>query len=311
MIKIYVESLSEDEEEDARYGKEERGDLIPKELRKKKVLQERIKQIINEMRDEGEKVNITDTDAKFIKERNGVIRPNYNSHIAVTEEQFIVGTELTNNASDAISALSLIKEMEENTESKPDMIVGDSGYDSLENYEGIKGKGIYPLIPDRKLVMERENKLEGERYRFHRGNFRFDREKNEYICPIGEKLICYKIKEIGKKDKKYRIYHYRTKVCKRCKYKWRCCGKGAYRYIKRDEREDIIEEVREFLSKEEGWEEYKKRMCATEPIFGILKRFLGHNYFLLRGLKKVEGEFNLMCLAWNIRKLHKLKVGWV
>ncbi|PIN79876.1 hypothetical protein COV16_01980 [Candidatus Woesearchaeota archaeon CG10_big_fil_rev_8_21_14_0_10_34_8] len=54
----------------------------------------------------------------------------------------------------------------------------------------------------------------------------------------------------------------------------------------------------------EGEMEYKKRMYTVEPVFGNIKENLGYRGFLLRGLKKVKGEFNLMCIAHNINKIY-------
>ncbi len=48
---------------------------------------------------------------------------------------------------------------------------------------------------------------------------------------------------------------------------------------------------------------YHRRMHPIEAIFGHLKYNLGYTQFLLRGLEKVKGEFTLMCLTYNLRKL--------
>lgn len=54
---------------------------------------------------------------------------------------------------------------------------------------------------------------------------------------------------------------------------------------------------------------YHQRACTVEPVFGILKAVLGFRQFLLRGLKKVSGEWNLVCLAYNLKRLHRLGAG--
>lgn len=52
---------------------------------------------------------------------------------------------------------------------------------------------------------------------------------------------------------------------------------------------------------------YRQRACTIEPVFGIIKHVLGFRQFLLRGLKKVSGEWNLVCLAYNLKRLHSLQ----
>lgn len=54
---------------------------------------------------------------------------------------------------------------------------------------------------------------------------------------------------------------------------------------------------------------YRQRSRTVEPVFGIIKAVLGFRQFLLRGLSKVTGEWNLVCLAYNLKRLHRLGAG--
>jgi len=54
---------------------------------------------------------------------------------------------------------------------------------------------------------------------------------------------------------------------------------------------------------------YRQRASTVEPVFGIVKAALGFRQFLLRGMKKVAGEWNLVCLAYNLKRLHRLGAG--
>ena len=51
---------------------------------------------------------------------------------------------------------------------------------------------------------------------------------------------------------------------------------------------------------------YAKRKSTIEPTFGIIKHVLGFRQFLLRGLVAVEGEWDLVCIAFNLKRLHVL-----
>jgi hypothetical protein len=48
---------------------------------------------------------------------------------------------------------------------------------------------------------------------------------------------------------------------------------------------------------------YALRNQTVEPVFGIIKSVMGVRQFSLRGLKKVTGEWNLVCLAWNVKRM--------
>ena len=54
---------------------------------------------------------------------------------------------------------------------------------------------------------------------------------------------------------------------------------------------------------------YARRKGIVEPIFGQIKQARGIRQFLLRGLKKVQGEWALVCLTHNILKMHGLSGG--
>ncbi|MBV5317758.1 MAG: IS1182 family transposase [Desulfobulbaceae bacterium] len=68
-----------------------------------------------------------------------------------------------------------------------------------------------------------------------------------------------------------------------------------------------IDEMRHKLKTEEGRAVYAKRKSTVEPVFGIIKHVLGFRQFFLRGLKAVTGEWTLVSIAWNIKRMFALK----
>ncbi len=57
------------------------------------------------------------------------------------------------------------------------------------------------------------------------------------------------------------------------------------------------------LATKRGRARYAKRKGIVEPVFGWVKRVLGFRAFSLRGLRKVAGEWSLVCLALNLRRM--------
>lgn len=60
------------------------------------------------------------------------------------------------------------------------------------------------------------------------------------------------------------------------------------------------------LATPEGKRLYALRKQIPEPVFGIIKSVMGFRQFSLRGLQKVKGEWNLVTLAWNVRRMFVL-----
>jgi transposase len=67
-----------------------------------------------------------------------------------------------------------------------------------------------------------------------------------------------------------------------------------------------ILEMRAKLDTEDGHARYAKRKSTVEPIIGIIKSVLGFRQFHLRGQQKVNGEWQLTTLAYNLKRLHTL-----
>jgi hypothetical protein len=55
-----------------------------------------------------------------------------------------------------------------------------------------------------------------------------------------------------------------------------------------------------------GHEIYRLRKCTVEPVIGIIKEVIGFRQFSLRGLIGAAGEWALVCLAFNVKRLHVL-----
>lgn len=70
---------------------------------------------------------------------------------------------------------------------------------------------------------------------------------------------------------------------------------------------ETLQNMAKELDSKEGRRLYLRRQASVEPVFGIIKTVLGFRHFLLRGLSKVELEWNLVCLAYNCKRLHRLK----
>lgn len=71
----------------------------------------------------------------------------------------------------------------------------------------------------------------------------------------------------------------------------------------------LTEVMRHRLKTGSGKALYKLRQQTVEPVFGIIKSAMGFRQFLLRGLEKVTLEWQLVCLAYNFRRLHRMGAG--
>jgi hypothetical protein len=57
------------------------------------------------------------------------------------------------------------------------------------------------------------------------------------------------------------------------------------------------------MKTDEGKAFYARRKSTVEPVFGIIKNVMGFRHFMLRGLDAVSGEWNLVCIAFNLKRI--------
>ena len=317
---IMKEAEDIDQKEDLEFGSK-RGDELPEELKQLEVRKEKIKNAIQELKKEkaklkndllekkitngkkgilskteekkikSKKINITDHDANYMKEREGCIKTNYNAQASVDEEnQFIVACDVTTECNDKKQLIPMVKQSEENLEAKIDICKADSGYHSGDNLAKMSENQIEVLIDD-----PSKQRVDNDNFKYDKVNFKYNPDTDSYICPEGKVLNLIS----STKEKST----YKCKECKDCPAKAECTKKAKYKLLSRSKHEHLIEKNRSELISDEGRKEYQKRMHTVEPVFGNIKFNLGFRYFLVRTIAKVKGEFNLMCIVHNIKKI--------
>lgn len=274
-LKAEIEALMKqaeetDAKEDALYGKDKRGDELPKELAfresRLKKIQEAKEALEREAEEQAQKKkaeieaegspggrppkkpdpvpaakaqrNFTDPESRIMpsSENKGSFVQAYNCQAAVdNKEQIIVAEDVTQQANDKQQAVPMLKQAKENTGKNPDQTSMDAGYFSETNVDSIKGMKIEPLIPP-------------------------DRQEHGKSIPAAPR--------------------------------------GP---IPKDL--SVIDQMRRKLRTRQGREDYSKRKETVEPVFGQIKQGRGFRQFLLRGLQKVKGEWSLICTTHNLLKL--------
>jgi hypothetical protein len=161
---------AEDEEEDRRYGKDRRGDELPKELafresRLKKIREARValEAEAKEGKDKSGKAggepedkaqrNFTDPASKIMPMAGGKhFEQCYNAQAAVdSAHQIIVAADITEQSSDRQQAVPMMKQVEENTGELPRQMSADAGYFSSNTVEVLTAAGIDVYIPPDKM----------------------------------------------------------------------------------------------------------------------------------------------------------------
>ena len=72
---------------------------------------------------------------------------------------------------------------------------------------------------------------------------------------------------------------------------------------------DVMQRMAHRLKTKDGRELYAQRQSTIEPTFGNIKSILHFRQFLLRSIEKVRAEWNLVCLAFNLKRMHRMTMS--
>lgn len=271
---MLAEAERVDAEEDARYGKDRRGDELPAELARAEGRRERIREALKKLRAEAKEQaqteppsdddddpppsgptplphhkvpaskdgtpkpkaqrNFTDGDSRIMKTNDGYVQ-GYNAQIAVDDaHQIIVAQCLTNQPPDVEHLVPLVEQVLMNCGELPDIASADTGYLSEANLEWLANQSVDAHIS-------------------------VGRQKHGEPPP----------RVRGRKPKDL----------------------------------TLREEMARKLGTKRGAAVYARRKAIVEPVFGQIKN-RGFRQLLLRGIAKVRDEWALICMSHNLLKLH-------
>lgn len=299
--RLLDQSAQIDRDEDQRYGTASDGHEVPAQIQQQKQRLQQLEKIKEHLKQSGkDKINETDPDAVFMKASKGIIT-SYNAQIAVDEgHQVIVAADVSNDPSDTNQLIPMV-EKTQRAVGKMDKLSADSGYSSGENLQKLDTKQIDAYIPDANYQGLERDKQEspGGNY-FPRSRFIRDEARDCFICPAGHVLPFWRIQK-GKNNEPLRMYHCQSGPD--CPMRDQCTKSAHGRSITINPYEKELSVMRSKLDSVYGKRIYSRRQVIVETVFAHIKGIIGFCKFSLRGLKKVRGEFVLVCIAHNIRKI--------
>jgi len=284
-----------------------------KEKRKRKTTANRLKQEADKLAKYESQEDLlgsrnsyskTDTDAAFMRMKNDSLRPAYNTQIS-TENQFVTNYSVSQNASDTVTFPEHLDKIKNRGDDyKPKNYMGDSAYGSEENYTALQDNQIESYLKYNTFHPEKKKNFK-TKHPFHQNNFSYDDKEDCFTCPACKKLRYIETQEKQSKNGFISIIRiYECEGCHACIFKSQCTkAKGNRRIYYNTKLNQFKEQARSNLDSEYGMILRKRRGYEVETFFGDLRQNGKFNRFSLRGLRKVEHEFGLLAIAYNLRKL--------
>lgn len=265
---------------------------LEKRIQDLKERRNRYQEVLDELeKDNKKQISITDKDSRIMPTSKGM-QVSYNVQIAVDDKnKLIVAEDVTNEPVDMNNLSGIAFSAKDNIGAEEITAVTDMGYYNGSEVKKCLEHGITPYIDKPNCSANVKLGL------FSKDKFKYDKEKDCYICPAGKRLI-YRFDRV---ESGRHIRYYVSYACKDCSLKVRCTRNKYCRRITRWIDEDILDEMQERIYKNP--ELIKRRKSIVEHPFGTMKRWKDQGYFLMKGLEKVKAEFSLSVLAYNMTRV--------
>jgi transposase len=242
--------------------------------------------------DPKKQISFADHDARCHSKKGDGARYVYNAQAAVDmDSQIIVENHIEDSVQDAHAAGPVLENMKAELGAVPEKLVADAGYGNKDTLESCRE---YEVVP----VCSTGREGEDEKTSGKLDAFSYTREPDQFVCPHGQ--VFKFAKELKGGRKVYRSVS--VVVC------------GCSDYANRDGRGALTakpghfarRELRRIMAEADHREIYRRRKCTVEPVFGQIQVGMGFTRFFYRGRRKVGDEWNLVCAAFNVKKMAAL-----
>lgn len=239
-------------------------------------------------------LSTTDADARLMHTRSGA-QLSYNAQVAVdAKHKLIAAEDVTNEATDVGQLANVALEAKAALDLKTSEVVADKGYYNAAEVSRCVDRGITPFIARADTSANTAQGL------FGKSKFHYDEQKDVYVCPAGQPLTYrFETYELGRA-----IRYYRARGCKDCALRKQCTRNKSNRTLTREENEHLMEAMAARVKAQPQKMKLRKQLC--EHPFGTIKRALGYDHFLLKGLEKVRAEWSLITLIYNLKRVLNL-----
>ena len=294
-----LDELDKDETDDSdmSYRKEEVEAALQR-LMERKIKYDELQQQLDNT--EEKQISTTDAESRALIINKNIVEIAYNTQSAVdAKHNLFVHAEAT-NANDGKALHRAVSQAKKNMSlNKEDGIdvLADKGYHTGAELQQCHDDNITTYV-----AFKEQPSVKHLQREFLSDQFIYNKQEDTYTCPVGETLTTlgtWHHKKGDSGETSYRFKTYRTDGCKGCKLKSQCT-KLNKRIIHRSEYQDAVDKNNDNIRQNVDY--YKRRQSICEHPFGTIKRQWGYTYTLLKGLKRVDGEMNLIMLVYNIKR---------
>jgi transposase len=295
------------DEKIAQYMQElDEGDVkegVQKEIQKKiarhRNQKRKYNRIAKQLKESGaDQISTTDPDARSMIIHGQVVEVAYNVQTVVDDKHYLVVEYQPTNRNDKKALVPMAVRAKKMFGAKSLTVLADKGYHNGEQLYSCAWNDIITYVAPPEAP--RNSPIPTPDY--YGEKFKYNKRTDTYTCPKGHKLTAAG----GWYHRKYqeditRVKHYKTSKCRSCQALAQCTSSEKGRVMERSEYAEAAEKNTQRVRKHPSI--YSARQQIIEHVFGTIKRQWGYDHILLKGLRKNDGEFGLIYLVYNLRRI--------
>ncbi len=239
----------------------------------------------------------TDPDARLLNKGASKVR-GYNVQIVTDDKHHLIVTDdVTSDPNDLQQLYPMSYKAKQLLGVEELAVLADAGYYSAGQLNDCLKEGMTPYVP----IPDTKKNQQAKNGRYQRLAFSYDAQQDTYCCPAGKVLPASGSPRQQNGHHQQR-YMGSESDCGPCQDRNKCITqKSSCREIWRSEHEAVLAAHRQRMT--ENPLTIRKRSGMVEHPFGTLKRRAGWDHFLVRGKEKVQGEWSLMVLTYNLTRV--------
>jgi transposase len=238
-------------------------------------------------------VSKNDPDARLLLTRHLNRQVCYNVQTAVDTKHHLIISHDIDKAADRGQLTSVAKQVQEVMKKKDITVLADKGYFSRLDIKAAYDQGITVNVP------QTDTSGSAKKGIFNKSLFKYDKDKDVYICPAGETLQNrFRATEKGVEQDIY----FNNIACSHCEIRAKCTqSKKDPRRMRRWIHEPIIETMQKRLDDNRDIPVLRKQ--TVEHPFGTIKMWMGASHFLMTRKHNVLTEMSIHVLAYNLKRM--------
>lgn len=252
------------------------------------------KKIEKQLKESGEsQVSTSDPDSRHMIVRNNITEVAYNIQTSVDDKHSLPFDYKVTDTNDSKAMGNMLQRAKSILRTNNFTALYDKGYHTGSEFETANKLGVKTIVAIPSVAAQAPNPA------YNVEHFEYNKTKDYYICPQGEKLIT-----TGNwhKAKTYLFKRYTTKSCMSCRVKLECSKATYGKGIQRSEYQELIDLNKNRVKENETY--YKRRQAIVEHPYGTLKRQWGFSYILTKKtMQRASADVGFMLTAYNLRRI--------